>query len=379
MNRTDFTARIKERARLLGFEHVGVCPAATPPGESRFDEWLSRGYAGEMSYLSERREAYRHPSGVLEGVRSLIMLATHYEPPPAEAATPGHGRVASYAVGSEDYHDTIRQRLHRLSDYVRELQPTAKTRGVVDTAPLMERECAQLAGLGWIAKNTLLINRTAGSYFFLAAVLTDEELDYDQPFELDHCGSCTACLDACPTGAFPQAYVLDASRCISYLTIEHRSPVDVDLREGMEQWVFGCDVCQAVCPWNRSAPSTSEEAFKPIAELSSLELRSLFSMDEDAYRSRFRRTPLWRPHRGGLLRNAAIVLGNQRDRDAFPALALGLLDDEPLVRGACAWALGRLGSHPAREVLERALVSESEEEVLGEIRSALRSIDDLTD
>ncbi|MEM9352504.1 MAG: tRNA epoxyqueuosine(34) reductase QueG [Planctomycetota bacterium] len=375
MKTEEITSRIKEKARRLGFDHVGVCRATTPPGGSRFDEWLARGYAGDMSYLSERRDAYRHPSGVLEGVRSLVMLAAHYEPTAPERLEAGKGRVARYATGSEDYHDTLRRRLHQLSDYLRELRPEATTRGVVDTAPLMEREFAQLAGLGWIGKNTLLINKGTGSYFFLAAVLTDEELLYDQPFEADHCGSCTACLEACPTGAFPEPYVLDASRCISYLTIEHRSPIDEGLRVAMGEWSFGCDVCQQVCPWNRDAPPTVEAAFKAVEEFSPFDLRALFFLDESDFRRRFRHTPLWRPHRRGLLRNAAIVLGNQQDGDAVLALSQGLQDEEPLVSGASAWALGQLSSETAEQALRAKLGVETNEYVLQEVRSALGSID----
>ncbi len=231
---------------------------------------------------------------------------------------------------------------------------------MVDTAPLFEREFAQLAGLGWVGKNTLLLNRNAGSYFFLAALLTDLELAYDAPHAADHCGTCTACLDACPTAAFPQPYVLDASRCISYLTIELRDAMPPELRPSVGDWLFGCDVCQEVCPWNREPPLPGREglgeefptvaphvghdfesnvanlaevfqAFAPHPTMNPVELAALFELTEDEFRRRFRRTPLWRPHRRGLLRNAAIVLGNQRDPAAINPLAKGLHDDEPIV------------------------------------------------
>jgi len=247
---------------------------------------------------------------------------------------------------------------------------------VVDTAPLLEREFAQLAGLGWIGKNTLLLNRQNGSLFFLAALLTDAELQYDNAQQTDHCGTCRACLDACPTNAFPQPYVLDASRCISYLTIELRSPIPAELRAGMGEWVFGCDVCQDVCPWNTKAPLSSEAAFQPRAASDPLDLIALFELDDDAFRARFRDTPLWRPRRRGMLRNAAIVLGNRPLEAAIPALVRGLNDEEPLVRGACAWALGRYDDREAVSALEQRLAIESDTQVRTEIQAALsQSVD----
>jgi epoxyqueuosine reductase len=235
----------------------------------------------------------------------------------------------------------------------------------------LEREFAQLAGLGWIGKNTLLLNRDAGSWFFLAALVTDIELAYDQPHETDHCGTCRACLDACPTNAFPQPYVLDASRCISYLTIELREAIPVGLREGVGDWVFGCDVCQDVCPWNSRAPLSRQAAFFPRADTNPIDLSALFDLDEAAFRARFRHTPLWRPKRRGLLRNAAIVLGNRPAVSAVPALIRGLNDDEPLVRGACAWALGRYDGKETKQALLRRRSVEMDQAVIAEINASL--------
>lgn len=373
MSSPELTNRIKQKARQLGFGLCGVCPAAGPPGAARLDDWLARGYAGEMGYLEERRAAYDHPRHVLEGVRSIVMLAMDYRTEQPQPTGPGQGRVSRYAWGDGDYHDLIRHRLHALADDLRAAVPAAKTRGVVDTAPLLEREFAQLAGLGWVGKNTLLLNRQRGSYFFLAGLLTDQLLEFDVSHEADHCGSCTACLEACPTNAFPEPYVLDASRCISYLTIEHRSAIAQDLRDDMADWVFGCDVCQDVCPWNRGAPISDVEAFEPRADNDPLELAPLFHMNDADFRARFRHTPLWRAHRRGLLRNAAIVLGNQRAANASAALVLGLCDPEPLVRGACAWALGQLATPAARRALERRRTVEPADEVRAEITAALSS------
>jgi epoxyqueuosine reductase len=329
---------MKENAQQLGFALTGVCPAVTPDGIHRFHEWLEAGFAGEMSYLAERRAAYQHPRYVLEGVRSLLLLAMPYRSTEPADVVPGQGRVSRYAWG-DDYHDLIHDRLKQLAAGLTELAPHAKVRGVVDTAPLLEREFAQLAGLGWIGKNTLLLNKQLGSWFFLAALLTNIELEYDMPHEAEHCGACRACLDACPTQAFVAPYVLDSRRCISYLTIELREPVPDDLRPGLGDWVFGCDVCQDVCPWNHRAPTVDEPAFQPALDANPVDLIALFDLDDEAFRRRFRHTPLWRSKRRGLLRNAAIVLGNQRLPTAIPALTRGLNDGEPLVNEACAWAL----------------------------------------
>jgi len=368
---SELSEYLKNRATELGFQLCGICPAVTPAGVSRLDEWLSAGYAGQMHYLADRRHAYEHPKHILDGVRSIVMLAMQYDTQPPLDPQPGTGRVSRYAWGTADYHDLIRDRLHQLSDGLRDLVPAAKTRGVVDTAPLLEREFAQLAGLGWLGKNTLLLSKHAGSYFFLAALLTDQTLDYDEPHLNDHCGTCTACLDACPTDAFPQPYVLDATRCISYLTIELQDTIPADLRPDMGDWLFGCDICQDVCPWNNSSPQTAEQDFFPQKNLNPAELLSLFDLDEAQFRATYRRTPLWRAHRRGLLRNAAIVLGNQRHLPALQALSRGLTDDEPLVRGASAWALAQFATPDANKLLLARQSLEDDPQVQQEIKIAL--------
>ena len=350
----------------MGFALAGACPAVTPQGMHHFQDWLAAGYAGEMHYLSQRRAAYEHPRHVLDGACSLLLLAMPYRTAEPAAAAPGQGRVSRYAWGG-DYHDLIHDRLKRLAHWLTDHEPQARVRGVVDTAPLLEREFAQLAGLGWTGKNTLLLNKQLGSWFFLAALLTDVELAYDDPHEADHCGTCRACLDACPTQAFVAPYVLDSRRCISYLTIELRGPVPADLRPGLEDWVFGCDICQEVCPWNHRAPEIDEPELRPLANTNPLELIPLFDLDDEAFRRRFRHTPLWRPKRRGLLRNAALVLGNQRPPEAIAALARGLSDAEPLVRGACAWALRQYRDLAAREALEARLAIENEASVREEL------------
>ena len=371
MNDNSLTAALKQEAARLGFDLAGATPAASPPRIDRFKRWLADGHAGQMGYLADRAEAYEHPRHVLDGARSILVLGANYrtvEPVPPE---PGEGKVSRYAWGT-DYHGLIRRRLHRLADLHRRLVPEARVRGVVDTAPLPEREFAQLAGLGWIGKNTLLLNRQFGSWLFLAALLTTEELDYDEPAGRGHCGSCRACLDACPTGALIEAYRLDARRCISYLTIELRDGIPPDLREEIGDRLFGCDACQDVCPWNGRTPTACEEGFGPGPGMNPVRPVELLALDEDAFRHRFRHTPLWRPRRRGILRNAAAVLGGQPGQAVPAALLQGLEDTEPMVRAACAWALGRCANPAAETALQEQLTRESDPGVRDEIEAVLR-------
>ncbi|WP_425398902.1 tRNA epoxyqueuosine(34) reductase QueG [Aeoliella sp.] len=367
---------IKQRAAEVGFSSVGIAPAVSATGTTQLDQWLAAGYGGTMRWLADRRDAYDHPRSVLDGVRSLVMLTVDYRTAEPTTTPEGSGRVSRYAWGSEDYHDVIHAWLKQLKQQVAEQFPTARVRGVVDTAPLLEREFAQLAGLGWIGKHTLLLNRSQGSWFFLAALLTNLELEYDAEPSADYCGTCTACLDVCPTDAFPQPHVLDASRCISYLTIEHQDAIPLELRSGIGEWLFGCDLCQDVCPWNNRAPQATDPRFEPRGDTNPMQLAELFDLDDEAFRARFRRTPLWRPKRRGILRNAAIVLGNRPTATALPALVRGLNDSEPLVRGAAAWALGHYGDE-GRTAIEQRRDIETDPEVLWEIKEALESTENV--
>lgn len=365
------TRELKSQAQRAGFDLVGVCPAVTPAGLHHLHAWLDAGYAGQMHYLPSRRDAYHHPRHILAGVRSLVMLGMPYRTAEPAACRAGQGRISRYAWGAADYHDVIHQRFRQLAEWLTEQAPGASVRGVVDTAPLLEREFARLAGLGWIGKNTMLINRRAGSWFFLAALLTDLELEYDPPHENEHCGTCRACLDACPTQAFPRPHVLDATRCISYLTIELRGNLPPRLRADTGDWLFGCDICQEVCPWNRRAPISGEAAFAPAHHANPVPLAELFALTDDEFRLRFRRTPLWRAKRRGLLCNAALVAGHQHAGELLDALVRGLQDADAPVRGACAWALGRYADPRARQALQDRLAQEDDPQVRQEIAGAL--------
>jgi epoxyqueuosine reductase len=343
------TAELKTLAKELGFAAAGVTPAVAAPGTPRLHDWLARGYAGEMNYFAQRLAAYSDLNFVLEGARSLLVLAVPYrtEEPP-EDLSPGSGRVSRYAWGT-DYHRTLWDRMEPLCELIRMRVPGAKARGVTDSAPLLEREFAQLAGLGWIGKNTLLLHRELGSWFFLSVVITDVELVADEPYTEEYCGTCRACLEACPTDAFVQPYLLDATKCLSYLTIEVRGEIPAAQHGVFTDWLWGCDICQEVCPWNNKAPVSVETAWQPTPGRTMPDLIELFSWDEERFRAEFRHTPLWRAKRRGLLRNAALLLGNQatqmtdtaQKQKAIDALQKALSDQEELIRKAAAWALER--------------------------------------
>ncbi len=350
--------RLKDVAKDLGFCCVGICPAVEPPHYGTFLEWLEAGYHGEMDYLARRKEAYRTPSSILPGARSLVMLGFPYQRDPAQDPPAGYVLVARYANGL-DYHKTIRQRLQQLGRFLVAEIPYASVRGVVDTAPLLERDFAQLAGLGWIGKNTSLIQPDCGSFIFLAALLTTAELEPDPPFDGDPCGSCSACLRACPTGALLSPRVLDARRCLSYLTIELRGFIPQELRELVGNWFFGCDVCQEVCPWNRRLLA-AVGAIPKADSTRVINLITLFRLKEDEFRKMFGPTPLWRAKRRGLLRNAAVVLGNQRCQAAWDVLATGLKDFEPAVREACAWALAQIDVSAGSPIIRAHLAEETD-------------------
>lgn len=369
----DLLRDLRCEARRLGFGRLGVAPAdpaRRPPFIHReFQRWLDAGLAGAMEpWLREHEPLRRDVRPLLEGARSVVMLATdHATADVGAAGTAGQGRVARYAWGG-DYHDLLRTRINALGDWLEARLPDCRTRGFVDSVPFPEREYGWLAGLGWIGKNTLLIDPQAGSFFFLTVLLTTAELPPDVPLEVDHCGTCTACLDACPTQAFLAPRVLDASRCISALTIEDHAPVAADLRDGLGDWLFGCDVCQEVCPWNRHAPGSAAPELQPRTGMT-LDVAEVLALDEAGFRARFRGTPLVRAKRHGLLRSAALVLGNRPHPASGPALIAAAGDQDPVVRGAAAWALGRwIAAGVLTDLCRGTLESRREVEHDGEVR-----------
>jgi len=354
----------------LGFDLVGIAPAVSPPGFPSLRDWLGQGFAGEMHYLPRREAAYAHPQHVLEGVRSVVMVALNYKTVDPSASEANTARISRYAWGEADYHAVLKERLQHLADWLHEREPGCRTRCAVDTTPLLERDFARLAGLGWFGKNTMLLNKRDGSFLFLGALLTDVELEPDPPHEASHCGTCARCLDVCPTDAFPEPYVLDARKCIAYLTIETKGPMPVDLREGVGEWLFGCDLCQDVCPWNRKSPRTLDPVFQPKADFAPANAIAILRMTQAEFRLRFRDSPLARPGWTGLRRNAAIVLGNVGDDAAVPALIEALDDADPVLRGAAVWALGRVRTDAALAALRARGAIEDNPDVIDELNRA---------
>lgn len=292
---------VKARAIDLGFSAVGVCTLEPSAHADFIDQWLAAGYGGTMTYLNRQAARRKAPQKILPNARCAVVTLTNYYHGPASSARP---RVAQYSW-STDYHAVLGQRLEILATEIARLVPGSTSRAYVDAGPVPERELAQRAGLGWIGKNSMLINPELGSFTFIGVVLTDAALEPDLPFELDRCGTCTRCLDACPTGAFAAPRTLDARRCISYLTIERRGPF-TDLEARMTgDWLFGCDVCQDVCPWNeRFAPVTTDSALAPRPELVAPAPKTFADLDEDEFRRRYHDTPFSRPGLAGMRRNA---------------------------------------------------------------------------
>ena len=322
---------LKERALGHGFTLFGVAPATEADGYGRFCDWLDAGYAGQMKYLQKHREHRRHPKAVLQSVRSVVMLGYEYAAQLPELPA----KIARYAHGP-DYHRLLWDKLNDLSAWLMKEVPGSFAHGTADSAPLLERDFARRAGLGWFGKNTMLLNKQRGSYFFLAGLLTSVELPATETIPENHCGTCTACLDACPTQAFPAPGTLDATRCISYLTIELHGSIPLPLRSGIGDWLFGCDICQEVCPWNRFANTRTSD------NLLSLDPLELLSITEDEFKERFQYTAIYRTRRQGLVRNAAIVLGNTGTMAALPALERVTLDADEVVREAAQWAIDQI-------------------------------------
>jgi epoxyqueuosine reductase len=343
-------ARLKHLALSLGFDLAGIAPAEPTP-ETRFlREWVGRGFAGEMRYLARRLEERVDPRRVLAGARSILAVGLVYDPGPRAEATPGSSEVARYA-GGEDYHEVMLERLRSVEAGLEALaERPVRARAYVDTGPVQERVFAWLAGLGWIGKNTCLIHPRLGSYLFLGVLLTDLPLRPDRA-EADHCGSCHACLDACPTDAFVDPFVLDATRCLSYTTIELRGSIPEALREPQADRLFGCDVCQEVCPWNtrrtRLLPPDSGGMRARLAPRSPWlrpTLEWVLSLDEPSWREASQRTALRRARFRGLLRNALVAAGNSGERALVSSVRRFAEGDDPLLAEHARWALARLGA-----------------------------------
>jgi epoxyqueuosine reductase len=351
----DLSKPIKSAATDAGFDLCGVAPVREFPELTRFPEWIADGHAGEMKYLESRNETGELRRASLQSVfpwaRSVIVCAINYNtahPYSTQANKPGHGWISRYAWSREDYHDSVLRRLREVERKIREASPllansarsgapAIETRAYVDTGPIVERVYAKYAGVGWLGKNTCLINQKIGSWLFLGVIVTSLELTPDLPAP-DRCGTCTRCIDACPTQAFIAPHQLDSNKCISYLTIEKRGAIDETLRTGMGHHVFGCDICQDVCPWNRKAAATDKPEFQPREGLVNPALAWLAEISEEEFREKFRGSPIKRAKRNGLRRNALVAIGNGGDRSHLPLVARALEDPDPTISGAAKWA-----------------------------------------
>ncbi len=335
-------AWIRARAAELGFSRVRTCRAAGAPGIARYDRFLAAGRHGEMSWMERGRDARAAPQQLLPGARSAVVLGVDYawpRPPDPGGLT---GKVSCYAWG-RDYHNLMGKRLRRLCKELRREAPGIGACWGVDSRPLIERAWAETAGLGFVGKNCCLLIPGETSYVFLGVLLIDVDLPVDRPLVRDHCGRCRRCLDACPTDAFVDARQLDARRCIAYLTIEHRGAIPQTLRPGLGRWIFGCDLCQEVCPHNHTLLDAAHVDFQPRADHAWLDLVWLLTAADEAIDAALIGSPLRRPRPAGLKRNAAVVAGNLGDGAARPALKVALAHTDPHVRSHARWALDRIG------------------------------------
>lgn len=348
----DVRQGIVSRAHQLGFSKIGISLSHPPPHFSQYHDWIQAGYHADMDYLARPDTLAKRadPALILPGCQRVISLAIPYHPPRAGMmeTPPGHGRVATYAL-TRDYHDIIWDRLAQLESFIHTHSTSeARVKSYVDTGPILERSFASQAGLGSPGKNSCLIIPGAGSYHFLAVVLTDLPLPIDSPFTRDLCGSCQRCMDACPTGCILPDRTLDANRCISYLTIENKGIIPDQLKPHIGSWFFGCDICQMVCPHNKHSTNhpPGPEQHHPLGERHISEFINLIEMlgwDQETFSKAFNSTALTRSKRRGLLRNAAVVLGNQRSQDALPGLeSLRDHETDPAIQDACTWAIGQI-------------------------------------
>jgi epoxyqueuosine reductase len=379
----DAARRLKARALELGFEAVGIAAVAPLEARAHYEAWLAAGRHGEMRYLASAKHRARRddPSRILRDLKSVVCVALCHEPARDEARDARLGRIARYAAG-EDYHRVMRDRLLELQRWIeRELLPGARALWYADTGAILERGWAERAGLGWVGKHSGLLSERLGSWFLLGEVLVDRELAPDPPPAQERCGTCRRCIDACPTAAIVAPYQLDARRCISYLTIELRGAIPVELRPAIGDWVFGCDVCQEVCPWNRFAPAAREARLHARA-LDGWTLARFLSLDDAGFEALFAGSPVRRARREGFLRNVCVALGNRVEAAATPDLIRTLAEDPaPLVRGHAAWALGEIGRRLGAEAatcsvadivraLERATATDPAEDARAEARAA---------
>jgi epoxyqueuosine reductase len=359
---------IRQKARVLGFQKVGICPAGSPPKLALLSDWLDRGNHGTMQWMQRTREKRMEIRRVLPGVRSVIVLGMNYHTEPPVNSAPF--RISRYAHG-RDYHRLMEQRLQSLAAELAGILPESKFLTYCDTGPIAEKVWAESAGLGWQGKHSNLLTRDYSGWLFLAVLLTDVLLEYDRP-AADQCGSCVRCIEACPTQAITEPYVVDSRRCIAYLTIEHRGVIAEDLRSGIGSWIYGCDICQEVCPWDRFSQPSVEADFQAAGDWSSWDLEQWVELSSVDFNRWFSDSPMRRAKWPGFLRNLVIAIGNAGNPHHGPLLASALNHSEALVRGHAAWSLGRSPWSEAHSMLRQRLLLETDPWVLEEISSALK-------
>ena len=360
------TLRIENLAKELGFDGFGVTRVLPSNSIKNYKEWLNLDYQGEMSYMRRNAEKRSSLDMVLSGVQSVVCLRTNYLTEDKDMSFVNEkkrGDVSLYAL-NEDYHEVLIQRHQKLEEKIKEEFGGCQTKIYIDTGPILEKPLAQSAGLGWVGKHTNLITEHIGSYYFISEILVDVPLKVSEP-SLDQCGTCRSCIDICPTKAIVAPYILDSRKCISYLTIELKGVIPLEFRKAMGNHIYGCDDCQIVCPWNSFAVKTDEESFR--ARDGSFQLIELMRLDDEAFRKRFKNSPVKRTKRRGLLRNVAVALGNSDDPFAVSPLIDALSDHEPLIRAHVVWALGELIGEKALPVLNKNLKNEEEQIVKDEI------------
>lgn len=360
------TLRIENFAKELGFDGFGVTRVLPSKSIKNYKEWLNLDYQGEMTYMRRNTEKRSSLDMVLSGVQSVVCLRTNYLTEDKDMSFVNEkkrGDVSLYAL-NEDYHEVLIQRHRKLEEKIKEEFGGCQTKIYIDTGPILEKPLAQSAGLGWVGKHTNLITEHIGSYYFISEILVDVPLKVSEPSR-DQCGTCRSCIDICPTKAIVAPYILDSRKCISYLTIELKGVIPLKFRKAMGNHIYGCDDCQIVCPWNSFAVKTDEESFR--ARDGSFQLIELMRLDDEAFRKRFKNSPVKRTKRRGLLRNVAVALGNSDDPFAVGPLIDALSDHEPLIRAHVVWALGELIGEKALPILNKNLKNEEEQIVKDEI------------
>ncbi len=368
----EITGRIKEEGHRIGFDLIGVAPVDDYPESQFYKKWLSRGFEAAMSYMSKNPEKRENVRNIMPDARSVISCAINYNsdnPYSTSLKNTEKGWISRYAWG-DDYHAVMKDKLNRLKDFIEKNTGDNDYLTYVDTGPVLERMYSKYSGVGWTGKNTCTINQYLGSWLFLGEIITSMELEYDSRVP-DRCGTCTKCIDECPTEAIRKPYVIDSSRCISYLTIENKNEISYEYREAVGNNVFGCDICQDVCPWNGKAPATKNDQFLPRKQLYQPDLEYLLGLDQKTFSEIFRNSPVKRTKRKGLIRNTLVAIGNTQDSKYTDILQDFIKDDDPLIRRHAVWALWKIQGRKCLGSLKAMIKTEQDEGVVTELNNIL--------